>query len=72
MGYQASLYFLPSLAKSQNIELTSAAFLLSVVGISDMVGRASSGVIFDLQKVCVWHVIIPRFAVVQQSSEVNP
>ena len=51
MGYLAALFFLPSLAISRGVSSSSAAFLLSVVGISDMMGRITSGLIFDLEKV---------------------
>ena len=45
------LIFLPDFAMEHGIDRMHAAFILSVMGISDMVGRVFFGFVFDLERV---------------------
>ena len=51
-GYIAFIYYLPSLALlNKDITPTMSALLISIVGICDLIGRITSGIIFDIEKV---------------------
>ena len=51
-GYIASVYLLPSLAQQlEEITPIMSDLLISIIGISDIVGILSGGVIFDLKGV---------------------
>lgn len=51
-GYIASVYLLPSLAQlNKGITPLMADLLISIIGISDIVGILTGGVVFDLKKV---------------------
>ena len=51
-GYIASVYLLPSLAQQlEDITPMMSDLLISIIGISDIVGILSGGVIFDLKGV---------------------
>ena len=54
-GYIASVYLLPSLAQQlEEITPIMSDLLISIIGISDIVGILSGGVIFDLKGVSFW------------------
>ena len=47
MGYIAGQMLVPAIAYANGVDKTRSAFLLSMIGISDLIGRVGSGFIFD-------------------------
>jgi len=52
MGLYIPYMFLPKLAEENGISPLDAAFLISVIGITNTIGRIITGLITDLPKVC--------------------
>lgn len=57
MSMMSTFVFLPTLAKSRGVSQMEAAYLVSIIGVSDSLARFSSGVILDLKRIKPYRVL---------------
>ena len=65
LGFYIPFVYLPSMAGDNGVEKDEAAFLLSIIGISNTVGRVFTGFISDLQ--CVDSLFVVNISLILSS-----
>ena len=65
LGFYIPFVYLPSMARDNGVEKDEAAFLLSIIGISNTVGRVFTGFISDLQ--CVDSLFVVNISLILSS-----
>ncbi|XP_052790906.1 monocarboxylate transporter 12-like [Mya arenaria] len=58
MSMMSTFVFLPPLAKSKGVSQIQAAYLVSIIGISDSVARFTSGFVLDMKRVKPYRVLV--------------